>query len=1172
MMSTTRISRFALRLLALTTLAACGGSEGGPAGGGSGNRLGTLTVTLSGLPASAAGNAIVSGPSGFSRTVAATETLSDLAPGAYTIVASEVVDGDDRYATTTASQSVTVGAGRSATATVAWTIATGALAVQATGLPTGAAPIVGITGPNGYARTVNAAGRVGGLAPGTYTVTASPVAAEGHTWTASTAPVTVQVTAGTTPVPAAHTWQLATGAVTVAITGLPGGAAATATLAGPNAFSRTVQSGETVTNLAPGTYTVAAASVAVGPDQYQAGAAQQLVVAASLEPMPATLTYAIATGRLAVDVSGLPNGASAQVRVTGPDNFLRTLTASETILGLAPGTYFVTPITVAIAGVTWGPSTGPLTVVVAASSLPAQAAVRYAITRGSLSVVINGLPQSIPANVTVSGPENYSATVATTSTLTGLKPGTYTISAGATPAGVHVYASSNASQQVTIAASATPSQASVAYALASGLVSLTVTGLPISVPATLTLTGPGGFSRPFTEGALITGLTPGAYTLSAAIAQSGNSYWAPNPASQTLNVVASTVALQATVNYVTATGALNVTIAGLPGGTSAAVTMTGPGGFSQVLTQSTTLNGLLQGVYTLVAAPVTVGASTYTVTPASTLATVGGGVTSNITVTYTTSGGPPPPPAALNLSIDGMHVQQVVQTYAGGVPLVAGKDGLLRVFAKANTSNTTSAAVRVRFYQGTTLHSTVTIAAPSSAVPTSISQSPLTNSWNTLIPGSLMQPGLKILADVDPTNAVVESSESDNTYPVSGAAATMDVRTLPSFDVRLVPVTQSVNGTTGGVNAGNAGSYLSASLAMFPIGTTNIDVRAAYTTNAPVLQADDGNGAWGQVLSELNALRTADGSTRYYAGIARVNYTSGIAGLGYVPGRATLSWDHLPSASEVVAHELGHNFGRFHAPCGGAGNPDPSYPHSGGSIGHYGYSLTSAALKAPSMADLMGYCSNIWISDYTYNAVLNYRTTNGFSGSARVLGGNPNPRRGLLVWGRIQRGQLILEPAFEVNAPPALPERAGPYRLEAFGPAGESILNLAFDVQVPGDSPDPTARHFAFVIPADMLRDLDLSRIRVSGNGRQAERRASSAARQATDGPTIEREGRGVRVRGGDNSVTGVLVRDARTGDILSLARGTSALVMTTGTELEITESDGVRSQTRRVRVAPDRR
>ena len=92
-------------------------------------------------------------------------------------------------------------------------------------------------------------------------------------------------------------------------------------------------------------------------------------------------------------------------------------------------------------------------------------------------------------------------------------------------------------------------------------------------------------------------------------------------------------------------------------------------------------------------------------------------------------------------------------------------------------------------------------------------------------------------------------------------------------------------------------------------------------------------------------------------------------GYGYVPGRAAVGWDKLPSASGVAAHELGHNFGRSHAPCGGVASPDPNYPYAGGVTGQWGYDLVAGTLKPPTNTDLMGYCGNTWISDYTYMGV-----------------------------------------------------------------------------------------------------------------------------------------------------------------------------------------------------------
>jgi hypothetical protein len=68
-------------------------------------------------------------------------------------------------------------------------------------------------------------------------------------------------------------------------------------------------------------------------------------------------------------------------------------------------------------------------------------------------------------------------------------------------------------------------------------------------------------------------------------------------------------------------------------------------------------------------------------------------------------------------------------------------------------------------------------------------------------------------------------------------------------------------------------------------------------------------------------------------------------------------------------HELGHSQGRYHVACsGGEGGPDPDYPHEGGVIGVFGYSIYGHQLYLPQSArDYMTYCPGYWISDYGWN-------------------------------------------------------------------------------------------------------------------------------------------------------------------------------------------------------------
>jgi len=1157
----------------LASLAACGGDAGNATGTQQPGKLtGDLTVTVSGLPGSTGAAITVTGPSGAARTVTATETINALTPGTYTIAANAVSAGDDRYDPSSASQVATVSAGVTAHASVSYSIGTGAISLSASGLPAGASAMVVVTGPAGFSRSAPAGSTIAGLAPGTYHIAPEAVVVTDATYAPVAQSFDVVVAPSPTPSPANIPYQLASGSIVVSFTGLPGSTTAHATVSGPGGFEQSVASGERLDNLAPGNYTITASPVMVGSDAFAPAAPTAVTVSPSAVPVNAALNFVLASGRLTVNVAGLPSGASAGITVTGPANYFRVVTQTQTIVGLTPGEYVVAAEGVNSISAIYGATPASQTVTVTASTTPAVASVSYAVSTGALTVAVNGLPQAVPAAISVTGPEGYSNTVTSATTLTGLKPGTYTLTAASAVAGTHRYDPTPTTRSVTVTAGATPSSTSFTYALVTGGIALTVTGLPGNVPAIVSVTGPGGYAESATGTTLLLGLNAGTYTVAAQPVTSGSASWSPNPTSQTVVIAPSTSAIATTVNYVTATGTLALTVNGVPIGVAASVTVTGPGGYSHSVSSSTTLTGLLQGTYTVTASVFSNSGTTYTPTAANQNVSVGGGATSAVAVNYSASTPPPPPPpATLNLTIDGMHIQQVVQTYTGTVPIVTGRNGLLRVFVKASTSNTATPAVRVRFYNGATLTNTITINAPGSSVPTTITQNSLNSSWNYLIPANVLQPGLKILADVDPNGTVTESSETDNSYPVSGNPATIDVRTVPSFNVRLVPVLQSVNGLQGGVTAGNASQYLADTKALYPLDNVDADVRAAFTTNADTLKSGDSNGAWNQILSEINALRSADGSNRYYYGIVKVNYGSGIAGLGYVPGRAAIGWDYLPSASDVMAHELGHNFGRFHAPSCGAAGADASYPYAGGRIGSFGYDLATNALKDSLLYDLMGYCNPTWISSYTFTAVLNYRASNPFVTAASYAAGyaDNTPRRGLLVWGRVEHGKVILEPTFEVTAPPVLPTRRGPNRLQGFGALGETLFDLSFDGDHVADHPDGSAQNFAYVIPFDMMRGQEPTRVRAAVGSAQAEfRSTASGALTAADAPIAERvNARAVRIRWSGGRTRGVLVRDPATQQILAFGRGGEAVVFTSQTSLDVVTSDGVHSERRRIGV-----
>ena len=685
-----------------------------------------------------------------------------------------------------------------------------------------------------------------------------------------------------------------------------------------------------------------------------------------------------------------------------------------------------------------------------------------------------------------------------------------------------------------------------------GSLSLAVSGLPTGVEASVAVTGPGGFNRTVAQTGTLSALAPGSYSVTATAVTTGAAQYQPVPASQPVTVSAGETA-SAGVAYAVTERSLAISVAGLPAGTDAAITVSGPGGYSRSVTATETLTGLAAGQYTVTALPVSDGSEQYTPSPSTRTVTVNGAAAA--TVTYSTGS-----TAGFNLRVDGVYLVQSVQTYDRTVPLVRDRDALLRVFVTANQVNTAMPDVDVTLYANGEAIAELTIPAPGLTTPLAPDEATLNSSWNVILDKSLIQSNLSITATVDPGNAIAEGDESDNGFPASGTPLALDVRVVDPFQVMFVPVITKANGRQGNVTTANRGDYLETTARVHPIESWDATVHAAYTTSTSLaLQSDNANNAWTVILGEIAALRNVESGTRYYYGVVNPNYSSGTAGVGYIGAPVALGWDKSGTRGGVAAHEWGHNWDRDHAPCGDAGNPDPLYPYPGGIIGVVGYDVVNETLKPADSPDLMGYCNNEWISDYTYLGVLNWRAAESFSRPSQDV-----IQPGMLVWGRIEDGRAVLEPAVRVNARPSLPSRPGPYRLEGRGENGSRLFGLDF---VPMETADHStgSKQFAFVVPMRPEAAVRLASLHLEGPGIRA-----SSAQASSEAPavTVSRAGAGRLALRWDASKSPMLmVRDPATGQVLSFARGGSSEVATGRDEVVVTASGRAAQAEMRVRA-----
>ena len=179
-------------------------------------------------------------------------------------------------------------------------------------------------------------------------------------------------------------------------------------------------------------------------------------------------------------------------------------------------------------------------------------------------------------------------------------------------------------------------------------------------------------------------------------------------------------------------------------------------------------------------------------------------------------------------------------------------------------------------------------------------------------------------------------------------------------------------------------------MTLYPTSDVELVLGPTMGWNGGVNSGGDGWDSLLNALSEERSSANADFDEFYYGVFEPASSFGGYCGGGCVSGlgfigdpngissRAAIGLGYTGDVAIGTAiHEVGHNHGRPHSPCGNVAGADGNYPHGGGVIGTWGMNIFSHTMISPDTKDFMGYCDPVWISDYVYDEILSFMQATG---------------------------------------------------------------------------------------------------------------------------------------------------------------------------------------------------
>jgi len=345
-----------------------------------------------------------------------------------------------------------------------------------------------------------------------------------------------------------------------------------------------------------------------------------------------------------------------------------------------------------------------------------------------------------------------------------------------------------------------------------------------------------------------------------------------------------------------------------------------------------------------------------------------------------------------DLTVGFVEITQAVQNSANSVTLVANRQTVIRIYPQANLKATPNVYVSISAYRGGSQISGSPLVIGPGMAPLTWSRADINSSFNAYLPSAWLSGNVTLITTVDPYNTIEEINNANNSTSNS-----LNFTPVPPLEITIVPI--RYRHTDGKIYGPASSSYIqSAFLRIYPVNLVNVFVHNPYNFYDGDLEEAS---SWIELLDRITNIKTSEGapdSTVYFGLIPLLDtsgntwWNGGYAGLGWLSNPPNQIWreaigltdaylkqyNYNLNGNDIVTHEVGHNFGRRHAPCGNPDSVDPLYPYPGGKIGQYGFDpITFQAIPPTSYFDIMGYCDSNWISDYTYLGLLQNQAAYG---------------------------------------------------------------------------------------------------------------------------------------------------------------------------------------------------